>query len=270
MKIISRFSPLAVLIILLLGSCQLEKLQDPIVITTIENEFYIDIQEYLHPTNRQLRFNIRTIKDQECLNSSIETDYVSAGRQVSLSINSIVPPADCKEGMAPATNETWAGQLSPGIYNFEVALRNTVVNKGKLVVEAERYIINMETQEGIIFLHNNLQKIPSDAFWGYVICKENECADLQQALTEKLNGLAAPANTIYRPGYYGYFEINNNTSNGRNLFLIDPPTVDSYFPILYQLTNDIDENRLKSLLDDFRAEHPDISLKGYNVAGRLF
>jgi hypothetical protein len=270
MKIISRFGPLIVLVCLLSGSCQLEKLQDPIVITQIENEFYIDLQEYLHPTNRQLRFNIRTIKDQDCLNSSIETDYITAGRKISLSINSIVPPADCKEGMAPASTATWAGQLPDGAYNFEVALRNTVVNKGRLIVEPDRYIVNMETQEGIVFLHNNLQKIPADAFWGYVVCKEEEHEAIQQALTEKLAGLATPANMIYRPGYYGHFEINNNTSNGRNVFLIDPPSVDFYFPIIYQLSDDIDENRLKALLDNFKKEHPDASFRGNNVAGRIF
>ena len=265
-----RFGPYWVLAsLVLLASCQLEKLQDPIVIpNNIEKEFYIDLQEYLHPTNRQLRFTIRTIKDQECMNETVETDYVSAGREVSLSINSIVPAVDCQEGMAPAKSEQLAGQLQAGAYNFDVALRNTVVNKGKLIVNADNYSISMETQEGIIFLHNNLQKIPNNTFWGYVVCDESEWESLQAALTNQLSGLAIIPD--YRSGYYGHFEINNSTLGSRKVFLADPPTADFHFPILYQLNETADENRLKTLLDDFRANHTAITLKGFNTDGRLF
>ncbi|MEM7345133.1 MAG: hypothetical protein AAF485_12885, partial [Chloroflexota bacterium] len=123
--------------------------------------------------------------------------------------------------------EQLAGQFQVGTYNFDVALRNTVVNKGKLIVTADNYSISMETQEGIIFLHNNLQKIPDHAFWGYVVCDESEWENLQTALTNQLSGLAVAPD--YRSGYYGHFEINNRTLGSRKVFLADPPTADFHF-----------------------------------------
>ena len=269
MKIIPRFIPLLLPAFLVLGGCQLEKLQDPIVIANdIEKEFYIDLKEYLHPTNRQLQLNITTLEDQECQNSSIETDYYLVGREINLSINKIVPPADCVEGMAPAESDILAGKLNPGTYSFDVALRNTVVNKGQLTVSDESFIVKMETQEGIIVLHNSLQKIPERAFWGYLACEESECEKLLEELNDLLKDLA-PAAVDFRPGYYGHFEINNNTLGGRNIFLKPPPPLD-HLPFLYQLNPGTDENRLKSLLDEFRSTHPDIAIKGFNGAGRIF
>lgn len=267
MKKLLRFGPL-LLAVLVAGSCQLEKLQDPIVIPNIEKEFYIDLQEYLHPTNRQLRFKIRTIKDQECLNETIETDYFTAGREINLSINSIVPASDCKAGQGPAKSEVFAGMLANGVYKLDVALRSTVVNKGQLTVGEDNYTIKMETQEGIIFLHNNLHKLPADAFWGYVVCAESEWETLQAALTDQLSDLAAPAD--YRSGFYGYFEINNNTPGARKVFLTDPPSADFHFPLLYQLKDGVDQNRLKTLLDEFESAHPGIELAGKTTNGRLF
>jgi hypothetical protein len=269
MKILLHIRPLLFLALFCLGSCQLERLQEPIVIVKdIEPEFYIDVQEYLHPTNRQLKFRVRTIKDQECLNGSVETDYYILGREIELSINSIKEPADCQAGVAPAKSEVYAGQLTNGSYKFDVALRNTVVNNGRLTVSDDSYTIKMETQEGIVFLHNNLWKMPDDAFWGYVVCKEEEWESLNAELTENLNGLAAPAD--YRSGFYGYFEINNNTTGSRKVFLTDPPAGDFHFPLLFQLKANVDEARLKAILKDFKDSHPGVQLEGRNADGRIF
>lgn len=269
MKIKLHIFPVLVLVICCLAGCQLEKLQEPIVVTKdIEPEFYIDLQEYLHPTNRQLRFKIRTIKDQDCLNGSIETDFSVAGRELELSINSILEPTDCNAGTAPAKSEVYAGTLANGVYKFDVNLRNTVPNKGQLTITEDNYSIRMETQEGIIFLHNNLQKMPKDALWGYIVCQESEWEQLNAQLNDQLSGLAAPAD--YRSGYYGYFEINNNAPGNRNVFLSDPPAGDFHFPLLYQLKENVDEARLKTILTEFRAAHPTIQLEGRNADGRIF
>jgi hypothetical protein len=272
MKIVLRF-PLFMIIavVFLAGSCKLEELPKPIIIpNNIKKEFYIDLQEYLHPTNRQLRFMIKTIESQDCQNSSVATDYVVAGRNITLSINDIVPPADCVEGTAPAKTDVYAGELANGSYNLEIALRNLVVNNGRLTVSGESYTINMETQEGITLLHNSLLKIPNDAFWGYVVCDESEWEALQQELDHKLTGLATPANDIYRDGFYGHFELNSNTSSGRSVFLVNPPSADFHFPILYQLAAGVDESRLRTLIEEFKDAHPDISMQGRNAEGRIF
>lgn len=253
------------------GSCQLEELPDPIIIpNNIKKEFYIDLQEYLHPTNRQLRFIVKTIESQDCENSTVATDYITTGREINLSINDILPPNDCIEGSAPAKTEVFAGPLSSGSYSLEIALRNLVVNNGRLSVNAESYTVNMETQEGITLLHNSLLKVPTDAFWGYVVCKESEWEALQSKLDDQLAGLAVPADDIYRDGYYGHFEINSNTSGARNVFLANPPAAEFHFPILYQLNGNADETRLKSLLEEFEDAHPDITLEGRNAEGRIF
>lgn len=260
-----------VAVIVAAGSCQLEELPDPIIIpNNIKKEFYIDLQEHLHPTNRQLRFMVKTIEMQDCENSTVATDYITAGREITLSINDIVPPGDCIEGSAAATTDVFAGKLTSGSYNLEIALRNLVVNNGRLSVDANSYTINMETQEGITLLHNSLLKIPSDAFWGYVVCKESEWENLQTKLNDQLSGLAGPGKETYRDGYYGHFEINSNTSNGRNVFLADPPVANFHFPILYQLSDDVDETRLKTLIEEFKDQHPDILLEARNADGRIF
>lgn len=255
--------------ILCISACQLEKLKDPIVITNnIEKEFYLDLEEYLHPTNRQLRFLVSTIEDQECLNTTIDLDYLRVGSTVQLSIIDIVEAADCQAGIAPASSEKLAGQLPPGAYSFEVSLRNTVVNKGQLLVNADNYIIRMETQEGIVLLHNNLRHVPEQAFWGYIICREDQQAELAAELQQRLSPLANEAD--YRSGYYGHFEINNNVGGMRKVFLTRPPEADFHFSFLFDLAPDATDVRLEALLDGLREDFPHIILRAYNAAGRIF
>ncbi|HHM20715.1 MAG TPA: hypothetical protein ENJ20_01715, partial [Bacteroidetes bacterium] len=126
--------------------------KDKDVVIQVDDEYTINMVESLS-NNRQLFFELESIDMEPCLNSSIDRAVVVEEGKISLFINGIVAAVDCTPGMAPATSTGNAGTLQNGIYDFVITIRNTIENRGKLIVRNDDYEINMITENGIIILH---------------------------------------------------------------------------------------------------------------------
>ena len=102
------------------SACKLESIQDPIVVTNIDKEFYVNLWEELYSDTRNLRLDIQSLKNQDCLNYTIAYDWESTDKKFDLSINQIVPPGDCIPGVAPAHTEISVGDLESKLYNMNI------------------------------------------------------------------------------------------------------------------------------------------------------
>ena len=262
------FHPLQLLVLLFLmatffESCQDDALGDPIIVSNVKKEFYFNIWEELTVGYRFVHFDLETIKDGECLNGEISYDFTRSANNLKLTLNEVVLPEDCIPGIAPSTARVSVGYLENGYYPFELSLRNTVVNKGHLSANQDRYTIYLETEEGFILLNKTLRRVPEDIFWGYVAYDaDNQTAIADEVLTnlETLGNIA-----ILEKGFYGYFNINSSVEG---IEIKDSPQTAHLRPFIFSYNNEWDE--VKDIGDAFNAANPDMTLKIFNDIGQVF
>lgn len=253
----------AICFLLFVPSCKEDKLGDPIIISNIKKEFYLDLSESLSLTQRFTRFNIRTIENGECLNGTIDCDFTRVGNRLTVSVNNVPAPEDCIPGIAPSLADVVAGPLQSGFYLFNFNLRDAVKNEGSLVVEDHRFLLNLETQEGVILLHKEIFRVPEHTLWGYLSYNESDLEPQALTLMEQLGSIGTPSDLS--KGYYGYFTINS-TEEGIEITDVSAGTFLKQFVFNY----DGDWDVLKAGVDDFMADYSGITLKLFDDKGRQY
>jgi hypothetical protein len=247
-----------------LASCNLDSLNDPIVVAEVNDEFHIDLWENLSPFGNSFIFNIQTIVEYECENYTIDFNMVPKFREVSISLNDIQEPADCEAGFNTAHAAISLGTLSAGFYELNVDLKNTVFNQGQLTVSKESYLIEMEDAKGIDFLRRELFRIPENTIWGY-ISYDNTAEAIADDFILQLEGITQ-AKALGK-GYYGYFSIENDNSD--QIILPHPPAAYGYKAFLLHF--DGQDNEILDLVGQFRSDHGQaIQINLTNHQGRVF
>lgn len=244
------------------STCKLESIQDPIIVTNIEKEFYINLWEELYPNSRQLRIDIQSLKKQDCLNYTIAYDWEASDKKFSLSINNIVPPGDCLPGVAPAHTEVSVGDLTPKFYNMDIVLDETVINEGQLTVDEGSYTLQMETEEGIIIPEKTLRRVPDNSAWGFVAYQNTTD---QMAASHLLSDLEEQGEAMdLREGKYGYFSFLDN-----KLLVSGAPAQGQVSSFIINYSGD--EKSLEELANNFRDLHTgSVTLKIFTASGQEY
>ncbi|GJM34450.1 MAG: hypothetical protein DHS20C18_34510 [Saprospiraceae bacterium] len=260
MRFISVLSFIGILA-LSIASCNLGSIDDPIVISDVEKEFYVDFRESLTAPDRQLFLDIRTIENEPCLNTSISANLNRQVDGFNISISHIVEPQDCQLGEAPASTTLNLGSTGIRTYDFAIDLKNTIYNLGKLRVEEKRYIVEMETEEGIIFLHDELIRVPNQTVWGFVASEDTDLVNSSLNFVGDLKNLGNEK--IYLKGFYHYFTINNDNSIEVNhQKVIDRGFVHSF---IFEYTQD--QSTIVDKLEVFRSENPEADVYFFTAQG---
>ncbi|MEN0003136.1 MAG: hypothetical protein AAF798_03295 [Bacteroidota bacterium] len=246
-------------LILSISACQLESLNDPIVVADIENEFYIDMWETAAAVNN-LQVLVETIEDETCLNAEIEATSLKRPNAIQIQINDILEPDDCIEGAAPATAQLELGNLPVGIYDFSIELKSTIFNNGQFTVTPERYQLEMESEDGIILVRSQLLRIPKETFWGYVNY-EAGAEGLAESFLEDLRTLTIPTNFLR--GYYGYFTVNNEVND---VTVTSQPADFTLQSFVHQYER-TEQDKIIDLVENYRQEGLEIWLQ--NDLGEL-
>lgn len=223
------------------------KLDDPIIITDIEEEFYIGIIENLKSEPRSLQFLLTTIKKKDCENYRIQYNTDRIANRLKLSIRDIAEPEDCIPGEAPAFATADLGPLSAGYYRLTVDLKETVFNEGQISVLDDRYSIKMENKEGIIFLQQELLKVPKNTAWGYVTFQSPGDAVIADQLIETLANTGEQG--TFRKGYYGHFHILDDS--GR-VAISNQPAATQIKTFLFHFPSQDNKQAFKETVDSFR------------------
>lgn len=244
------------------NACKLESIQDPIVVTNIDKEFYVNLWEELYPDTRNLRINIQSLKNQDCLNYTIAYDWESTDKKFDLSINHIVPPGDCVPGVAPAHTEISVGDLESKLYNMNIVLDETVINEGQLIVNSEFYTLQMETEEGIIIPEKTLRRVPNNSVWGFVAYQNTADQMIASRLLSDLEGQGESISL--REGKYGYFSFLDN-----KLLVSGAPAAGQVSSFIVNFAGD--EKSLEELATNFRDTHTgSVSLKIFTATGSVY
>lgn len=233
-------------------ACDFQSLKDPILLTDVEDEFFLDMWEEITPQGRYFSFLIETIDDQPCSNSTIEYEVTESGINLGISLKKITQPSDCVEGVAPAIANINLGALPSQYFSVKIDLRDAVVNRAHFTVSEDAYLIDMQTEYGIKKLHSRLLRIEPQQCWGYISFPD-ELSDIARELDEKIRTTAD-----YRlptDGYYGYFTIANG-----NLALKGQPEDQGLRTMVLDVVGDQKE-RLSSLIEEYRTRYADQGLE---------
>jgi hypothetical protein len=219
-------------LVLCLTSCNVETIDDPIIVPLIEQEFQLDLWQTLgRSTPSNLEIQMSTIEEEDCLNALILSTYVRTGSELNITIYDILEPEVCDPGSAPARGEQEIVDATPGTYNIKIEIQDIVSNLGFLTVSEEAYTIDMLEETGITWLNKTLYRIPNDALWGYVAYTNTAEENRVTTLIEELRALGTPLTLA--EGYYGYFTISNS---GNSIKIQDAPNADSAKSLLLNYT----------------------------------
>lgn len=186
------------------------------VIVDIEDDFYINMFEDISSGTARFQIDLSTIKEQDCLNYAIiyDLDTNVVNRAIELTINDLLEPEDCIEGMTTTHTIIPMPTLASNLYTFNINLKDAIINEGTLRVTDNRYELEMDTDDGIEIVNSTLYKIPRNTIWGYVAYNNGISADSAADFITNLTSLSTvfgiDNNPDYNVGYYGYFKLDDD------------------------------------------------------------
>ena len=258
------YFPFVALLLFCCNACDLESLDEPIIVTNVEKEFNIDLWEQLGANSRSVQLLIETIAQEDCTNYSIAHQINRNNVTLDVSLNEIMAPQDCNEGQGPALATVNLGELSNGFYSLNIDLKNTVFSKGQIVIREKEITVNMNSEEGIRFIRTSILRVPENFIWGYVAFTNPADASIATAFEQDL----AQTSTEIRMenGYYGPFSINAQ----EKLFIPGLPYQDDQLETFY--FESFSSNAvLQEQVDVYRSTYGDaIEIKLFNDKGKVF
>lgn len=244
--------------------CKVEELEDVVVVADVENEFFLDFWEDLSLDGRSLEFRIQTIREENCRNTLIDYRLHKSNSNIAISLRDIRQPATCDPGPAPAKIGIDVGSLKAGFYTFSIDLKNTVFNEGQLTTLNDRYLIRLETENGVQLVRKELFRVPDETIWGYV---HYQSPDDEYGALQFINQVRELGSSIpFKQGYYGHFTVGNSglidTVHGQ-------PEEGQVKPFLLSYRGG--KQQLQNLIDQFRADYgAEITFRLYNSLGESF
>lgn len=247
-------------------SCEFkESTIDPIIVSNIDTEFSIQMYENLNPYNRSLSFNVESIDETNCLNGTISYAMSSQKENLDLVIKEVVDPVDCSPGVSTYHSDVYIGQLKDDkVYNLTVSLQDIVENHGFLIVDDEKYSIELNSLYGLKIENTVLYKIPKSLVWGYCAIQNLNQQSTADTFLGQLSGHGTPISM--KSGDYGHFQVLPSGQLVGFQTIIDNPV--TILPFVFSFTGDWEE--LTNEASAFRDAHPNIEVKLLNGVGEEF
>lgn len=216
--------------------------------------------------NRELSFSIQSIELQGCENFTIGHNLEKTTSDIRIDLNDIIPPSDCIIGNHAAETEIKLGFL-PSVRTFdaEFDIKNTVKNKGMLTINADAYLLELESMDGFGTVTEKLYKVSDNLIWGYIAYNDdavvsNSPSDFQTDLAE------ITAAKSLQTGYYGHFSVTED----ENLTFPQNPDFQKITTFYYNHFGN--DQALIDLLTSYRSVNndEDISFKIFTADGEVF
>ena len=251
----------AILFTLLLvwSGCQSDE-SIPDVVVNIDPSFSIEMKETLDTIQQKFGIVAQSVEDQDCLNYGIAYSFDRLNGVISVSLNDLVPPADCIPGNGPALSEILVGYLVNGIFQIELNIKNTVKNLGSLQVSDESYVLEMESMDGILVKSSTLHRIPAQTIWGYVNYEESDYEIPALEFIQEIEELCEPVSL--EQGEYYHFMINASDE----VIISGQPEAPYPNSFIYRYTGT--KQSLKDVLENFRSDFPEsLNMKIFTASG---
>ncbi|NLJ81547.1 MAG: hypothetical protein GX330_00270 [Bacteroidales bacterium] len=174
-------------------------------ISKIDSEIIITMKE---SSSKRLQLRFSTAKIYPCCNYPIDLSYKKRSNTIDIALKNVIETEFCLTALGPATADIELKALSIGTYILNLNIGNSKY-AGELIVSSGNYRINFADNPNYRFTNTPLNKLPKNTIWGYVGYHVQESSLLVEAFLDDLMGLGAEKKK-YNPGYYTYFEIDEN------------------------------------------------------------
>ncbi len=251
-------------LVVALSNCKKDEL-NPSVIINVEDDFYVDLFEDISNGENIFKINIKSIKDQDCLNAVIDyTPQILEGEdRIILAINDILEPEICIPGRAPAFTSVPFENIKEKAYNIQINLKDIIINEGSLVINSKEYFLEMSTENGLELVHDRLYKIPKKAIWGYVGYEEENHKMIAENFIKDLEEISSimSISDNFDIGYYGYFTILEDRS------VLLHQEIEDKFLNSFLFYYDAESQEIIDLIDSYCSSNPEINFHVFNGEG---
>ncbi len=253
-------SLLACCLIILISACKDKN--DPDIIVNIEDDFYVNMFEDISNGERRLEFRLTSIKEQDCLNYSIDYNlsFNEGSGMLELSINDLVQPEICIEGNATASVTVPFGAMSNGTYTLFINLKDAITNHGRLSVDDLHYQLDLDSDDGIEITNETLYRVPQQTIWGAVAYNSNNQEDNADAVLNDLKDItivrSIQSDNAYPSGYYGYFDLDESKS----ISLQVKPEAEYHKPFIFTVDGD-DLTAINDLIEAACNQYPELNIE---------
>lgn len=237
---------------LIFAGCEQGLDDQPELFFDIEAEFSLSLIEELDKNGNTLTVRLQTVKPQPCNDTRILYELDRQGEAFFLNILRLLEPEPCKEEPAPAESVVPLGVLSPSDYNFSVLLQSAIENRGVLTVEADRYLLDLETENGVQVAEKELRRILPQMIWGYIDYQAPQNEDLAVDFLGRLSQLVSFSE--FQDGNYGHFRIDQGSC-----ILEEAGDSEQVYTFVHSLKAPLEQ--LTETLNQFRTEHSEMNLQ---------
>jgi hypothetical protein len=254
------YTAISILFIFVIASCNKTDNQEKIV--AVEKEFSFQPWETLSESGGTFSLITSTITKQNCSGTKVNVVSQFNNGGINVKVNGLINPLVCDGKAQLASDTTPILGLAKGKYTFKINLKDAIVNEGTLIVEDNKYLLNMSKLDGIEMPTTEILRVPKGLIWGYVNYEPTQETQFVKFET-KLKKIATAQSDIPK-GDYGYFVINDQSKVNVKA-IIDQPKVTTKH-LLYYLNSNYTE--LKNLVDEFR--EPVFQIKFFTSDGKVF
>lgn len=206
---------LILLFAVLLVTCRKDSME-----SKIDSDIKISMWENSDSTGRVLEFQCETEKVYGCCNYTILHSLTINGSNIEIHFTGIYQPQMCLTSFGPARATIELASLPNGTYPLTIRVERHK-SRGHLIVTSDYYEIDLDETARLEIMTPVLRRIPTNTIWGTVGYHSNSSSMLVQSFVDSLQFSGASVQT-YTPGYYGYFEIDQNNA-------IMPPENHGYY-----------------------------------------
>lgn len=179
---------------------------EPVVVTTIEDEFVLIPWQDLNPDQSEFNLIIRSAELQNCADVALDATIEFENEAAVIQINGIELIEPCVEGESYAEAKLYL-DAEPGTYPLMINLGTSISNHGEIIIEDDAFKVDVEVDTGIALLQDSLLRIEEGVSWGYVddrLTGMDLNTELQNAIFQEINIV-----TSFREGNYGHFEVGD-------------------------------------------------------------
>ncbi len=232
---------------------------------TGDPEYRIDLFEQRDAADGTPTFGlwVERLALSKCEGFGVDATLQVQNGRVEVKIFGVVAPSPCAGDSAPARQFLPIGFLADGTYEFDLSLRDVIVNEGSLTISNGRYTLSLPKAQGIEIGNFVLESLPDGIIWGYAATPDEASQPVADDFLTDLKTLTTEHGLT--PGFYSYFTI----SGTGNVFFhsrIVPSGASKNFVRRLTASPDV----LKGLLQNYRdAATPPLNIKCWTTQGEF-
>lgn len=228
----------------------------------IESRINVSIAVPL-PDTSAVQLNCATVQYYPCMNYGLVYNFSRYGRTIDVKFTGISVPNVCLTALGPATRSIPLPNLTPGSYNLNVTVNDTM-HAFTLEVSGSAYSVTGADTNAVSFLHPEIKRIPPGTLWGYAGYPARTMESVVRSFLDSALTIGCMHVTL-SPGNYYYFAVD---AAGNIVF---PGDHGYYFmmPFVYSYAGGSDP--VKELVARYGKTYGDsLSLSVFNAKGETF